>query len=225
MALTATTTLRQDERRQTSPDTVRVLLHDRRRLLGEAVAACLRADPVIDVVAVTDTFDAVAFLAKQLRPDVVILSGHELDGGELPVRDCGVVVLGSPSERSRELIDCGARGYVATDAPVRDLASAVKAVAEGRVFGDQPRPLAKRVTAAEARAAVTALTAREAEVLRLLATGASNAEIAKTLRIARNTVRTHVQNIRMKLHARSRLELLTMALRGEVSGHKGVAYG
>ncbi|MBA2697104.1 MAG: response regulator transcription factor [Actinobacteria bacterium] len=109
----------------------------------------------------------------------------------------------------------GAAGFVATTSPVEELVAAVRAAAAGDVLISPvllPRLLA-RLQAPTVRGDGQQLTAREREVLELIAEGLSNAAIAARLVLSVNTVRNHVQNLLTKLGAHSKLEALSVAVR------------
>jgi DNA-binding NarL/FixJ family response regulator len=118
-----------------------------------------------------------------------------------------------------ESIQAGADGYLTKDRAVDDVVETVRAARAGETL--LPRSviigIAQRVASAREkqpeRAPIEPLTARELEVLRALSEGLSTPEICDRLFISRNTLRTHVQNIMMKLHVHSKLEAVTVGLR------------
>jgi DNA-binding NarL/FixJ family response regulator len=108
-----------------------------------------------------------------------------------------------------EAIKAGASGYLLKDAPADLLTDAIRRVARGEPFV-QPS-LASKVLLELTREGPHALTARETEVLRLLARGAANKEIARELALTEGTVKNHVTSILEKLHARNRTEAANAA--------------
>ena len=127
--------------------------------------------------------------------------------------DVGVILYTAYGDRAllTEALDAGARGVVLKEAPLADLARAVRTVADGGTYVD---PVLAGVLAAPAVTdSLPALTRREREVLRLLADGLSNEEIGKQLFISAETVRTHVRKAMDKLDADTRTQAVATALR------------
>jgi DNA-binding NarL/FixJ family response regulator len=110
-----------------------------------------------------------------------------------------------------EAVDAGARGYVLKEAPLDDLVRAVETVAAGGTYVDPV--LAGELATAAASSAMPMLTRREREVLRLLADGCSNEDVARRLGISPETVRTHVRKLMRKLDAQTRTQAVATALR------------
>jgi DNA-binding NarL/FixJ family response regulator len=160
-------------------------------------------------------------LIKAARPRIALvdvrmprLSGIEV-ARELSrvAPDVGVVLYTAYGDRAllTEALDAGARGFVLKEAPLADLARAVRTVADGGTYVD---PVLAGVLAAPAvTQSLPALTRREREVLRLLADGLSNEEIGKQLFISPETVRTHVRKAMDKLDADTRTQAVATALR------------
>lgn len=128
-----------------------------------------------------------------------------------------MVVESATVAKVRSTLRAGARGIVLPDSPVEELLTAVRAVSAGHLFvpapflaslGERLFTLARRAADAGAR-----LTPREAEVLRVMAFGHPNSEIAEQLFISEATARSHVLNILRKLCARNRTEAVAMAYR------------
>jgi DNA-binding NarL/FixJ family response regulator len=110
-----------------------------------------------------------------------------------------------------EAIDAGAHGFVLKDAPLEELSRAIRIIAEGGSYVDPV--LAGTITSAEAASRLPALTPREREILRLLADGMRNEEVALRLEISALTVRSHVKNAMVKLEADTRTQAVARALR------------
>jgi DNA-binding NarL/FixJ family response regulator len=181
--------------------------------------------------------EAVA-LAKQLRPDVILMDLHVIGSGALAatreiradpsLADVRVVIL-APEEREPELLDLlrsGASGIVLLDSQPQELLRAMREVADGgaplpprtaRRLLDELAPMcAPRSPASEQFAA---LTAREREIVRLVALGLTNDEISQRLVISPATAKTHVSRAMLKLGTRDRASLVAFAYRtGFVSG-------
>ena len=206
---------------------IRVLVADDQELVREGLAMILAAQPDIDVVGeATDGVDAVA-MAKQLQPDVVLMDVRmpRLDGIDATRRvlaavpHCHVLVLTTfdVDEAVLSALRAGASGFLLKDTPRRSLIAAVRAVAEGDVLLDAAvtrRLVTGRLPASptpDSRHVLDQLTPRETEVLRALAQGMSNAEIAAQLGLGEATVKTHVAKLLEKLALRDRVQLAVLA--------------
>jgi DNA-binding NarL/FixJ family response regulator len=206
-------------------DAVRVLVADDHPVFRDGLAVLLGSVPGIDVVGTAATgLEAVA-LAVELRPDVVVMDVQmpQLNGveatrrlsGEAP--DVGVVVLTMSEDDGTvfSAVRAGARGYLVKGAEQEEIVRAITTVAAGgAVFGAS---LARRIAEFFAAgppapsAAFPELTAREREILELLAAGRSNAQIAATLYLSPKTVRNNVSNVFAKLHVADRAEAIVRA--------------
>jgi DNA-binding NarL/FixJ family response regulator len=196
---------------------VRVLVVDDQRLVRDGIASVLALQEGIDVVgAASDGAGALAEVAR-LLPDVVLMDVRMpgTDGvtatAELRVAHPEIRVLMlttfDDAEYVLAAVRTGACGYLLKDTPAGDLARAVRLAAAGI---DQYDPAAVRRLAAalpgEPPAATPPLSAREVDVLRLLATGASNREIARRLYLSEGTVKNHVSSILTRLGLRDRTQ-------------------
>jgi DNA-binding NarL/FixJ family response regulator len=210
---------------------VRVVIADDRPVVRAGLQALLSEDPAIEVVATPHDGEEAVQAVHEHDPDVVMMnvSLPRLDGVEATRRITGgrltrpgprVVVLAAPDRPDvvYAALRAGAAGVVRQDASPTDLVRAVKAAAEGHGWLDPvvtPQLLAEFAarpeTATRAPAELAALTAREREVLTLLALGLSNEELASRLFITEGTVKTHVTRVLMKLHLRSRAEAVAVA--------------
>jgi DNA-binding NarL/FixJ family response regulator len=206
---------------------IRVLLADDQELVRSGFRLILELADGIEVVGeAADGREAVR-LAKELQPDVVLMDVRmpELDGIEATrlLRQAGVeahvLVLTTfdLDEYVYAAVRAGAGGFLLKDAPRDQLVTAVRTIARGEAllapavtkrlierFVDRP-------TAVEAEPALGELSARELEVLRLVARGLSNAEIAHELVIGEATVKTHVARILRKLDVRDRVQAVVLA--------------
>lgn len=215
------------------PDTaepIRVLIADDQQLLRAGFRVILQAEPGIDVVGeAEDGVDAVA-KARSLRPDVVLMDIRmpKLDGlsatehlSRLPDGP-RVVVLTTfdQNEYVVRALRAGAYGFLLKDAPASRLIAAIRAAAGGDALIEPSitRRLVEQFAAHAAPAepagvpdALSGLTDRELQVLRLIARGLSNAEIANEIVVAETTVKTHVARILTKLGIRDRVQAVVLA--------------
>jgi two-component system nitrate/nitrite response regulator NarL len=193
-------------------------------LFAEAIRVALE-DLGEEVLGVVTTGEEAVASVRRTRPDIVLMdialpdqSGLAVGGailGEWP--DMKIIALTALSDRTavEEALRIGFRGYITKDTPVAQFVNSLQSVLDGHiVLPHRLGPTGKR-SAAEDEVALLAdqLTAREREVLGLLVEGADGLTVAMKLGISRNTVRTHVQNILMKLQVHSRLEAATFAVR------------
>jgi DNA-binding NarL/FixJ family response regulator len=203
---------------------IRVLLVDDQGLFREGLRTLLSVQSDIEVVGEAPNGEAAIRLAEKLSPDVVLmdLQMPVLDGVAATRRlkashpDCRVIVLTTfdDDEKVFDGLRAGALGYLLKDAPSEKLVEAIRAAARGESFL-QPSVAAKlvaeftrlseRPAPAGAEPLVEALTERELEVLRLIAAGASNKEIAARLVLAEGTVKNHITSILGKLGVSSRM--------------------
>ena len=205
---------------------IRVLLVDDQALVRHGFEMILRSEPDTEVVGQAgDGGEAVA-LAERLRPDVVLMDVRMpgMDGIEATRRivadgssprvlvlttfDNDEIVLGA--------LRCGASGFLLKDAPGDQLVSAIRVVAGGSSLFSPTvtRRLVQRYVGPgpnQHPAGLDRLTDRELEVLRLVAAGGSNAEIAASLVVSEHTVKTHVAHILDKLGLRDRTQAVVVA--------------
>ncbi len=201
---------------------VRVLIVDDHAVVRQGLRVFLILDSEIQIVGEAANGAQALTMARELRPDVVLMDllMPVMDGitatatirREMPHTE--VVALTSVLEDALvvDAVRAGAIGYLLKDTQADELCRAIKAAADGQV---QLSPKAAERLMREVRAPESpeALTERETEVLRLLAQGQSNKEIAATLNIGEKTVKTHVSNILAKLGVPSRTQAALYAVR------------
>ena len=209
---------------------IRVLLVDDQTLIRQGIAMLLELEPDLEVVGAVGDGRAAIEAVERLHPDVVLMDVRmpEMDGvtatRELHRRfpDVGVIILTTfdDDEYIFEGLKAGARGYLLKDISSEEMAEAVRTVARGEAL-IQPS-IARKVVAEFSRLAAGsppapersplklpgALTERELDVLKALARGMSNKEIAAALVITEGTVKTHISNILAKLDVRDRTQCI-----------------
>lgn len=205
---------------------VTVLLVDDEPLVRAGLRAVLEAQPDIEVVGEAGDGAAVIPLVRQLRPDVVAMDVRMplMDGIEATrvvlrtVSDPPKILVVTTFENDEyvyEALRAGADGFLLKRARPAEIVNAVRLVAEGEslLFPAAVRQLASEYGTNRAREAMdrAALTEREAAVLRLMARGMSNAEIADRLVVGVQTVKTHVSAVLAKLGARDRTQAVIAA--------------
>ncbi len=214
---------------------VRVLICDDQTVVREGLAAILSTDDEIEVVGLACNGEEALALAEENRPDVALmdLNMPVMNGVQATQRlrhrhpALRVLVLTTYTDDAWVLdaIRAGAAGYLLKDTRRDDLVAAIKGTAEGKAFlaPTVAGKLMRQVAAGPAArpvdgGQVEALTERELEVLRLLAQGYSNPEIAQRMHLASGTVRNYVSTILQKLGVADRTEAAVVALqRGLVS--------
>ena len=208
---------------------IRILIADDHGIVRQGLRMYLGSDPEIEIIGEARDGAEALKLAHQLHPDVVLMDllMPVMDGiaatsairRELP--DTEVVALTSVLEDAAvvEAVRAGAIGYLLKDTEAHELRRAIKAAAVGQV---QLSPQAAARLLREVRTpenGKAALTERETEVLRLLAQGLSNKEIAQSLSVGEQTVKTHVSHILEKLAVPSRTQAALYAMRTGLVPH------
>lgn len=220
----------------TSPQTkVRVLVVDDQRLIREGIASLLSIQQGVEVVGTAEDGQEAIDLALALSPDVILMDVRmpRMDGvtataaltRQLPA--CQVLMLTTFDDQDYivKALQAGAKGYLLKDIPASDLAQAIRLTHTG-IYQLDPSVAGKLISAFDhtdqatvhsSREAVpphpslAALTDREREVLRLIATGATNREIAAQLVVSEGTVKNHVSNILSRLGLRDRTQAAVYA--------------
>jgi DNA-binding NarL/FixJ family response regulator len=199
-----------------------VLIVEDLGMVADALRAGLEQAGDLEVVGAAGTLATGLDAARTLRPDVVLI-GFRLRDGEAPSvipaltrRPPGtrvIVLTTSADHRSlTRAVDAGAAGFLSKEQRLDELVDAIRTVVAGRMVV-APALLPVLLRSSEEGAAAWRLSRREADVLQLMADGASNPEIAEQLHLSHHTVRNHVQHIFARLGAHSKLEAVAIGLR------------
>ena len=204
---------------------LRVVIADDQPMMRAGFKAVLEATGAIEVVGEAATGEEAIEAAREHAPDVVLMDIEMpgMDGIEatrrLPRQRVLILTTFGLDEYIVDALRAGASGFLLKDAPTQDVVDAVRSVAGGdavlspavtRQLLDQ---VGRRLPAPVARSpeALDELTDREREVLRMLAAGLSNAELAEALFLSEATVKTHVSNLLGKLGLRDRVQAVIYA--------------
>lgn len=210
---------------------IRVVLVDDHAVVREGLKSLLNRENDILVVGESGDAAEVPAVVAELQPDVVIMDlqlGRGQDGVELtrallkkqPQLKVIILSMYDDEELVFRALGAGAKGYVLKRAGVGDLLAAIRLVIKGEAFLDPQ--IARRVieglqqrlpAARDAKDDTPDLTEREVEVLRLIAEGLTNAEIARRLFISIKTVQAHRANLMQKLDLHDRVELVKYAIK------------
>lgn len=207
-------------------DRIRVLIADDHTIVREGVRLLLDAQPDITVVGEAADGNQVLSLARSLTPDIVLLDiGMPLMNGleatralkaELPKINILILTMHEGEDYFFRILAAGASGYVLKGAGSSELLNAIRAVYQGGVYL-YPTMAKKLMTDyiknQQVGAEVDPLTPRERQVLKLIAEGKTNREIAEELVLSLNTVQTHRLHLMEKLNLHNRSELIKYALR------------
>jgi DNA-binding NarL/FixJ family response regulator len=215
-------------------ESIRVLVADDHALYRRGLEMVLGTEEGIDIVGeASDGAEAIR-RAEELLPDVVLMdirmprrSGIEACTAIKDVVPSTKIVILTISDEESDLYEAvraGANGYLLKDVPGEEIADGIRAVANGQslispsMASKLISEFATMIKKSEERAQLPAprLTDRELEVLRLVARGLGNREIAKELFISENTVKNHVRNILEKLQLHSRMEAVMYAVREKI---------
>jgi DNA-binding NarL/FixJ family response regulator len=204
---------------------LRVVIADDQPMMRAGFKAVLEATGNIDVVAEAENGEEAVRAAREHNPDVVLIDIRmpEMDGIEatrrMPNQRVLILTTFGLDEYIIDALRAGASGFLLKNAPTNEVIEAVRAVAAGdavlspaitRQLLDQ---VGRRLPAPVSRTpdAVAALTEREREVLRMMAGGMTNAEIAEALVVSEATVKSHVSNLLGKLGLRDRVQAVIFA--------------
>jgi DNA-binding NarL/FixJ family response regulator len=217
-----------------APEEIRVLLVDDHALFRRGLIATLELEPGITVVGECGDGGQALDRSTETLPDVILMDvkmpGHGGIAACSAIREAvpsaKIIMLTMSDEEADlyEAIKAGASGYLLKDLPTEELASSIRAVHAGQSLVSPTlasklltefAAMVKRTDGAQAVPGPK-LTAREMEVLRLVARGMNNRDIAQELFISENTVKNHVRNILEKLQLHSRMEAVVYAVRAKL---------
>lgn len=220
-----------DQGARSDPDVIRVVIADDHAMYRQGMAVVVELDGLARVVGQAGNGEEAVDLCRRLRPDVVLMDVrmpgvggieacrrlHTLDPGQRIL----MLTMSDDEADLFEAIKAGASGYLLKDLPGEEVADAIRRVHDGQAIipPGMAATLLQEFTrlshddSALDSTSAARLTDREVEVLRLVARGLVNREIADSLGIAENTVKNHVRNILEKLHLHSRVEAAVYAHR------------
>jgi two-component system nitrate/nitrite response regulator NarL len=206
---------------------IRLLIVDNHTLFRQGLVSLLQSEPGFQVIGEAGSGEEALDLARQLQPDVVLMDvkmpgigGVEATRRLLELMPPARVLMLTVSEEEESLfaaIHAGARGYILKNANADELLEGIRRVHAGEAMISPAMTFrlmqVLRSGGAPASASELPLTPREQDVFHLLVRGASNREIAESLTISENTVKTHVRNILDKLELDNRVEVAAFARR------------
>ncbi len=207
---------------------IRILLVDDQSIVREGLSSLLQTQPDLEIVGEAENGKVAVERSLSLKPDVVLMDIRMpvMDGvaairilsAQMPEIKILVLTTFDDDEYVAQAMACGARGYLLKDTPSGELAQAIRSVAKGYTQmspGLFPKlfvnPVAAESPELEIPQELADLTAREKEVLKLIATGYNNREIAAELYIAERTVKNHVNSILRSLDLRDRTQAAIFA--------------
>jgi DNA-binding NarL/FixJ family response regulator len=203
-------------------DEITCLIVDDHEVVREGLRLSLSRAPHIRVVGEASDGEQAIALAERRRPDVVLMDVRMpgMDGLEATrvlserLPESAVLIFTAYSERTllNRGLESGAKGYILKEAPHETLVRAIGKVASGEGYVDP----ALMSAFLPPRDRDDMLTAREREILKLLADGMSNADVARRLVISQETVKSHVRHILAKLEADTRTQAVAIALRESI---------
>ncbi|MGC8480283.1 MAG: response regulator [Acidimicrobiales bacterium] len=211
----------------------RILIVDDHLMFGESLARLLGLESDFEVVGVAVTANDARQLVESSRPAVVVIDYQlpDMDGVALTRilkdahPDLHVIILTGLDDDAvlRGAIEAGAAGFLTKDRAADEVVEAVRTVLGGEAL-ISPQMLARLLSQLSGRSTQRQddqLTAREHEILVLMAKGLSNKAIATEIFLSVNTVRNHVQSILSKLGAHSKLEAISTAVRRDIIEYPG----
>jgi len=219
----------QEQRPRTGGEPIRVAVVDDQELFRRGLTMLLGVEDDIEVVGEAGDGVAATELAGRAVPDVILMdvrmpkrSGIEACVAIKEIAPTARIIMLTVSDEEADLYDAvknGASGYLLKDSSIDEVAQAIRVVADGQSLISPSMAIKlldefKQMSRSDRQQVPTPrLTDRELEVLKLVAQGLNNREIAKRLFISENTVKNHVRNILEKLQLHSRMEAVMYAVR------------
>lgn len=214
---------------------LRVLIADDHKLFRQGLISLMKTrEDLVEIIGEAETGKESVELAKELKPDLVLLDIYMPEGNGLEaarqirkeVPDAAIVLLTSSEldEHLHEAVKVGVQGYLLKDLDADELFSLLSGIEQGEAA--MTRSMAARLLknmahTSENESTREALTDRELEVLKNVARGESNHQIAENLHITVNTVKTHLKNILSKLQLENRTQAATYAIRKGIISSEG----
>jgi DNA-binding NarL/FixJ family response regulator len=216
---------------QSGSEVIRVLIADDQALFRRGLYVVLGTEDNVEVVAEAEDGEAAIAKAEELAPDLVLMDVRmpRVNGIEaarriremLPSTKILMLTVSDEEDDLYEAVKAGANGYLLKEISAEEVAGAIHSVMQGQSL-ISPTMASKllsefnslaRQAAEKEQLPAPVLTARELEVLKLVARGMSNKDVADQLFISENTVKNHVRNLLEKLHLHSRMEAVMYAVR------------
>jgi two-component system, NarL family, response regulator DevR len=205
---------------------IRVLIVDDHELVRAGLRTLLQAEPDVEIVAEAATGSQALIHGRQLRPEVVLLDARlpDMAGPDVcrglceALPDVAVAILTTFTDDDlvRQCVRAGARGYLLKEIPRLDLAASIRALASGESVVDRkvlPQVLAVARQSAQSADPDQPLTERQRVILRLVADGLSNREIAEHVHLSELTVKSYIEDLLKQLGARNRVHAAILATR------------
>ncbi len=205
---------------------IRVLIVDDHELVRAGLRSLLQTEPDIEIVAEAATGSQALVHGQHLRPDVVMLDARlpDMAGPDVcrglceALPDAAVAILSTfnDDELVRDCVRAGARGYLLKEIPRLDLAASIRSLARGESVVDQkvlPQVMAVARQSVTSEDPDQPLTERQRVILRLVADGLSNREIAEHIHLSELTVKSYMEDLLKQLGARNRVHAAILATR------------
>ncbi|HQZ27644.1 MAG: response regulator transcription factor [Verrucomicrobiales bacterium] len=196
------------------PDTLTVMLVDDHLIVRRGLASLISDEADLVVIAEANSGEEAIAMASMHRPDVIVLDLRLRDMSGIEVAEAlrghRILMLSSfmQEEDVRRVFDAGIQGYLSKDKDSTELLKAIRAVGRG------DRYISPEISLLLAKSEHSShLTARELEILKLIAGGRANKQIGERLSLSENTVKNHVKSILAKLNAKDRTHAVTEALK------------